>query len=477
MLETILFRNLRDYNLIPTGTSLVLGVSGGADSLCLMVALAKMKGRLGFDLHIASLNHSIRGQAGADDVTFVIQEAQRLHLPYTVSKVDVPQLAQDNGWGIEEAGRITRYQFLVDVALMVGTDRIAVAHHADDQAETILMNLIRGAGVRGLTGMSFKSPVPNHPEFILIRPLLTMRRQQIEAYCQEHHLQPRKDLSNQDTTYRRNRIRYELLPKLRDLNPQIEQSLIQLAGILHVEQDFVQRQFEANVISQLVHRGEHIIVSREDFASWHPALQRRTIQYIYSELTDSSEALSYSHITSTIDIIQHQRVGTIKQFPDGVKLRLDYKTIIFGQTDALIPVDDYLQMKVSKPIDIQLNSMTEIPNTNWSLQVSEYETESTKVHFTVSENAKLTLRTRRAGDHFAPLGLKGKHQKLKKWFIDHKIPQYVRDFIPLLCVDDEIAVIFVGDSWVIADKFAVTETSKHVVYLSIFNLSSNVKQS
>ena len=476
MLETILFRNLRDYNLIPTGTTLVIGVSGGTDSLCLMVALAKIREQLGFNLHVASLNHSIRGQAGADDVTFVIQQAQRLQLPYIAQTVNVPQLAQANGWGIEEAGRIARYQFFVDVARELGTNRIAVAHHADDQAETILLNLIRGAGVRGLTGMKLESSVPNHPEFTLIRPLLNIRRQQIEAYYQEHNLQPRQDGSNLDTSYRRNRIRHELLPQLRELNPQIEQSLNQLGDILRVEQDLVQSQFEANVLPKLVPHDRYMTISREDFESWHPALQRRCIQHAYGELSHISEALSYAHITLAIETIQHSQVGTVKQFPNNVQLRLNYETLIFERADSPQQVDRYLQLKASQPIEIELNGVTQIPNANWVLQASEHEGESAKARIAIPDNARLTLRTRQAGDRFAPLGLKGKHQKLKKWFIDHKIPQVVRDSIPILCINGEIAVILVGDLWVIAEPFAVTKASKHVRYLSIFNSTSNVKQ-
>ncbi|MBZ0278007.1 MAG: tRNA lysidine(34) synthetase TilS, partial [Anaerolineae bacterium] len=231
------FQTIQKHNLIPPHTMIVVAVSGGADSLALLHLLRDIRKRLRCDLHVATLDHGLRGEAGAADARFVAETAASWGLPVTVGQVSVPALMSQTGQGLEAAARRARYAFLAQTAQTTGAAVIASAHHADDQAETILLHLLRGAGLNGLRGMAYRAPVPGYPHLTLIRPLLNVTRTEIDSYCREHGLVPREDASNQDVAMLRNRIRAEVLPRLRTINPQIAQALISLADNAAVDQD------------------------------------------------------------------------------------------------------------------------------------------------------------------------------------------------------------------------------------------------
>ncbi|MFN8447334.1 MAG: tRNA lysidine(34) synthetase TilS [Anaerolineae bacterium] len=206
---TSVLHTLREHDLLPADALLIVGVSGGTDSLALLHILR----RLGVRLHVATLDHGLRGAAGAADARFVVETAEAWGLPVTAGRADVRVLAKAQRLSIEAAARAARYDFLSSVAHEAGTQRIAVAHNADDQVETVLLHLLRGSGVGGLAGMAYAAPLPGHPDLMLIRPLLDVPRAALDAYCREHGLQPRHDASNADARYRRNRLRLDLDPE------------------------------------------------------------------------------------------------------------------------------------------------------------------------------------------------------------------------------------------------------------------------
>ena len=206
---------------------LVVGVSGGPDSLALLHILQQQGSEL---LIVAHLDHGLRADSKTDAADLA-ELVGSWGLPFHGRRVDVAALAESRGWSVEEAGRNARYLFLAEVARLAHTDQIAVGHNADDQAETILLHLLRGSGLGGLRGMSPAGSVPGAPEMTLLRPLLTITRAEIEAYCARHGLQPALDHSNLDTTYLRNRLRHELLPQLASHNLQIARHLRQMGLI------------------------------------------------------------------------------------------------------------------------------------------------------------------------------------------------------------------------------------------------------
>ena len=209
---------------------MVIGCSGGPDSLCLLHLLLELAAKLDLTLTVAHLNHQLRPEQALEDERFVRSISKRWELPLFVETQDIAKIAKARKQSIEEAARQTRYNFLGRVATTVGAQKIAVGHHADDQTETILMHLLRGTGLDGLRGMLPRTRLPlfslkdldiSARDVRLIRPLLEISRAEIEAYCHEHQLSPRQDSSNQDTTFFRNRLRHELIPILESYNPNI----------------------------------------------------------------------------------------------------------------------------------------------------------------------------------------------------------------------------------------------------------------
>ncbi|MEO8397393.1 MAG: tRNA lysidine(34) synthetase TilS, partial [Chloroflexota bacterium] len=195
------YKTLLRRNFLPASARLIVGVSGGTDSLALLHTLLALRDRLSLNLHVATLDHGLRGDAGADDARFVQTTAQSWDLEVTAGYADVGALAQAQQIGIEAAARLARYEFLAGVADAFHATHIAVAHNADDQVETVLFHLLRGSGLTGIGGMAYIAPLPGHPHRTLIRPLLDIPRADLDAYCREQGLQPRHDASNDDTSY------------------------------------------------------------------------------------------------------------------------------------------------------------------------------------------------------------------------------------------------------------------------------------
>jgi len=241
---------MRRHKLISPGGIVVVAVSGGADSVCLLHLLARCQEKLDIKLHVAHLNHQLRGAESEADARYVVDLADCLDVPCTMAERDVAAYKAERGCSTEEAARELRYDFLAEVADDVGASRVAIGHTRDDQVETILMHILRGAGTSGLRGLEPCSPIPcrsyqpsaiSH-QIMAIRPLLDVTREETMHYCREHHLEPRIDSSNLSLSFLRNRLRLELLPLLREYNPNVDQALLRLAEIARDDIAFIEQQ-------------------------------------------------------------------------------------------------------------------------------------------------------------------------------------------------------------------------------------------
>jgi len=244
-------RAIARHDLIDRGSTVVVGVSGGADSVGLLHALIALAPEYDLRLHVAHLDHQLRGAAARADADFVRELARRWNLPHTIESRDVRTFARDQHLSLEEAARQVRYTFLIEAALAQGSQTIAVAHHADDQAESVLMHFLRGSGLAGLRGMRPKTRLADFgfqtvdvkrrsADLQLIRPLLDVPRAAIEAYCAQHNLSFRIDATNADTTYFRNRLRHELLPLLATYNPAIKAILRRTAEVVQGDYELLE---------------------------------------------------------------------------------------------------------------------------------------------------------------------------------------------------------------------------------------------
>ncbi len=466
-LQRITFQTIRQNSLIASGGIVVVAVSGGTDSLALLHVLHQLAGTLNIQLHAATFDHQLRGEASAADVRFVKRTAQVWGIPVTSGRADVRQLAATQGVGIEVAARQARYDFLARVVREVGASCVAVAHHADDQAETVLMHIIRGAGIEGLSGMALRSPIPGHPNIALIRPFLAATRAQIEAYSHKHRLQPREDATNRDTTILRNHLRWETLPHLEMLNPDIRQTLVQLADIARVEGGYLEAQFQQVVIPHVTIQGESVTLSREVFRDLHPALQRRFIYWAGQHL--GSTHTGYVHIVTASEVGLHGNVGAIALLAGGLRLRVDYHTIAIEREDARQGASDMALLDGQPEIRVAVPGATALADGTWLLNASTMCEGSVNARLAIPEASDVIVRTRKRGDRFAPLGLGGHTQKLGRWMINRKIPERIREQIPLLVVNGQIAAILTGDEWPVSETFAVRDDSARVVYFTLQN--------
>ena len=446
-------------------STLVVAVSGGCDSVALLHILLALRERLDLSLHVASLDHGIRGAAGQRDVDFVSGLAERWQLPCTTALVDVPALAGEWGKGLEAAARRARYDFLARVAQRVGCNCVAVGHHANDQSETVLMHIIRGSGARGLGGMRAVSPMPFHPSITLLRPLLSQSRDQLEAYCAAHDLSYLHDKTNEDRSYTRNYLRHEVLVRLTRLNPDLLGAFGRLAESAAVDEDFFDDMLDSLLLSIVEKTDSAWRMDRQDFRALHPALQRRLLRRAYHELAGESASLSYRLTLDVVAWTQHARVGKMRELGDLVELYIDYDDMwirrkgshLSAEGHRLIPRETDEQITTSTPfarhgLRVSIAEATTLPDSGASLRLKT--------------GCEVRLRTRRPGDRFRPRGMGGHSRKLKDWMIDRKVSRYLRDRVPLVTVDGAVFAISLGQTWHLSEpdlSFSPDECSQVLV--------------
>lgn len=465
MIQKTLQRTIEHYKLLSPNQMLILGVSGGTDSLALMHSFLHLREKLPIQIHVATFDHGIRGQMADDDVRFVEHLAVKWDLPYTIGRGDVPQYARDNRYSLEMASRRLRYDFLAEVAKVQGANTVAVAHHADDQAETILMHIIRGSGLTGLRGMQVSSPMPYHPNFTLIRPLLTVTREELEQYCREHQLEPRHDATNDNADYHRNRIRHQLIPLLRDMNPAVVESLGRLADSVTVDDSYLKEELQNILLHHTKMEEQRWFLYREIFLDTHESLQRRFIIHAFQTLNQSDASISQVNVLRAVQVAQDGQVGALVELGGGIRLRLGYKGLFIEKENLPLDEDDFRLIPKNSEVNINIPHHLSVGKIH--IKVSDDKPEHEPFVLMLRKGVKLKLRTRRAGDKFSPKGMGGHSRRLKEWMIDRKIPRHIRDMIPLVEADGEIVAICIGDTWHFAEFSQRIDNSTLSLYLTL----------
>lgn len=429
-------RFFRQQHPLPPGSRLLLAVSGGNDSLVLLHVMAHLRDELGLRLHVASLDHGMRGAAGAADASFVREQAEELGLNVS--------LGQAAGLRSEADARRARHDFLADTAVSIGASHVATAHHADDQAETVLLNLLRGSGLRGLAAMQPRAPLPGHPQLTLLRPFLSIRREELRAWCRARGLTPRQDASNDDRRLLRNRLRHDVLPLLRSINPQLEGSLLRLADNSALDYDFLQRELASLMGEALYSDGQRLRLPRATFAALHPSLQRLALMNALREL--GAGGTSSAHLLRLMALALNGRTGQRHTLPGSVQLRLDHDDLVFEHRDAAEEWPGPL-LNSDGPLAVACPGMTPLPDSDWQLVIgaTAIDGDAPGTLLRLAPGAEVTLDTRRPGDRFQPPGLGGRSRPLRKWMNSQRLPASLRDRLPLLRVDGRIVAVFGGD--------------------------------
>ncbi|MGA7826815.1 MAG: tRNA lysidine(34) synthetase TilS [Geobacteraceae bacterium] len=415
---------IRDKRLFSQGDRVVVAVSGGADSVALLDILASLTD-LRLSLVVAHLNHGLRGTASDGDATFVADLALRYHLPCELQKLDVKEFGRQRKLSLEEAGRVARYAWFDAVAKSRSARLIALGHHADDQAETFLLRLLRGAGTTGLSSMRQLSSGR------YVRPLLPLTRDEIHAYLERRGLLFRHDSSNDETLFLRNRIRHECLPYLRTFNPAITERLNTTAEALAADDEVLE-----GLIDQLFPRlsrcvdGEVVLdlkAVRTELPGVRFRLYRRAVLLLRGDLT----RIATTHLRQIDQLVYSVRPHGEQTLPDGFTALRSYDSLRFLPTatkqgrnewEVLIEGPGRYLFPDGREISVRLTS----PPESWA------SVPSSRAYFDpLVVSFPWTLRTFRAGDRFRPFGMSGT-RKVKDFFIDRKIPLFLRRTLPLL---------------------------------------------
>ncbi len=460
---------IREYCLIPTGETLVIGVSGGADSVCLLHILAGWREELGLKLHVAHLNHQLRGAESDADASYVCGLAERLDIPVTVERRDVAAYRRGKHCSLEEAARELRYSFFVKVTKKVGTHRLAIGHTRDDQVETILMHLLRGTGTAGLRGLQPSSSMEYREakwHLTLIRPLLNITREETTAYCWEHQLAPRSDSSNVSLSFLRNRLRLELLPFLRNYNPNIDETLLRLANIADGDVSFIEEQASRLWAEVARREGGVIYLDKRKITRLPGALQRQLLKLAIAQLLGDVKNIEANHIEAMVGLITK---------PAGKRLYLPRELVFLAEYDQMVLAPDSASL-CSLPVienKFQLNIPGETTLPGWRVRASIFEGRVVEERggFIASfdfdrAGSQLIARQRQWGDQFQPLGM-AQPKKLYGFMVDAKIPRAWRDRIPIVCSPERILWV-VG--WRIDDRVKVTESTKRILHLEFDRL-------
>lgn len=456
---------------------ILAGISGGADSICMLDLLQKS----GFPVVVAHFDHHLREES-TDDLLFVQKSASDRGLQFITGEGDVRAYAKNHHKTIEEAARILRYEFLFRKTKELNIEIVAVAHTASDQSETILMHILRGCGLEGLKGMLPSLVMGTNPEIRLIRPLLGFWKEDVLSYCRESDLIYIEDTTNSNPEYFRNKLRLQLIPVLREYNPGVERHLYNL-GII-AARDLIQleqlalRNFEDCLIES---KTDYVVLSKMRFLQMPYGMRQRVIHKAIGSLEHPVLEMSFDLIEKMIAFIQH---------PEGKKglpvildywLKIEGDFIYFLHKDAVLPFYNYPAIDPHSRFTLDLNDEKKI-HSNWSIRsfvLSEkmnnfpkYDGRLINEAYLDADRVKspLIVKCQIPGEKYSPFGLKGRSQKISDFWVNKKIPHRFRASWPLLHSDDDIAWI---PGFQPSHKYQVTDTTTKVLKIELIRNRSS----
>lgn len=456
MLSKVL-HTIHKYNMLLSGERVLVGISGGPDSVALLHVLKRIERDMGIEVYAAHVHHGIRGTVADQDAEFVAQLCQQWDVPLFVERANVPRLADEWGMTLEEAGRIVRYRFFDEVLQDIRGHKIALGHNRDDQAETILHHILRGTGMQGLQGIR---PVRQNK---IIRPLIEVSRAEIEEYCHQNGLDFRLDTTNQDVAYTRNRIRHELIPYIKQhFNPNIVDALVRMGTIIRDEEEFLQdycrKEYDKLV---RVSNQNQLRIDLQGFLMQPIAVRRRVLRMALRAMSGTLDNIGANHVEEVLDMASNCTTGAMLMLPSGIRVLKDYGDIVVWRGELRRPV---------QPFEYPLDVPASVTVKECGIEVVAQRVPPEEVSFSSPWRVyidgdvivgRLRIRNRRQGDRFKPFGMEGT-KKLKEYFIDRKVPRHERDGIPLV-VDEKNIIWVVGLQ--IHDDYKITPMTRNVIQL------------
>ena len=449
------FQTIEKYHMIQPGDRVLAGVSGGADSVCLLFTLLEYRKKVSFDIKAVHVEHGIRGEESRQDAVYVEALCQKQNVEYECVSVDIPAMAVTEKLSTEEAGRLARYQIFEEISKSWHADKIAVAHNQNDQAETIVWNLARGSGLDGAAGIR---PVRDR----IIRPLLECSRPEIEAYLKQKSITWREDRTNQELDYTRNIIRNCLLPEMAEkLNTGTIQHLAQFGTEMQQTREFLQELVEEACQKIARVRPGQVQIDLHQMKKEKEFLQERIIRFCMKEAGCGLKDIQRTHIQSVRELMEKQS-GRQIQLPGGWLVRRTFDQLVIEQDAG--KNGEIQQQKIL----LKIPGETQTPWGTFTTKIIFNENQSIpqKKYTKWLSYDKITtgicLRTRQSGD-FLIVNRQGGHKKLKSYFTDEKIPAEKRNQIPLLTVEQEVIWI---TGYRISEGYKVEKNTKEILEIT-----------
>lgn len=456
-LKQVVRETIYKHELIDRFDKIVVGVSGGHDSMTLLHVLESLKHEIGFEISVAHINHGIRGVEADGDEAYVSNICKQFKIPFYSMRANMDEYAKEHKLTSEEAGREIRYNFFRKVIKDSGSNKIAVAHNKDDQAETLLMRFMRGTGIDGLRGMEFKTND-------IIRPLLYVERVDIEKYCVEFEISPRIDKTNAMPIYARNKVRLELIPYIKNtFNSGIINTLFRTSEIMKSDSDFLMEYTKEKFEDILKESTKSkITLDTKKIENLHPAIKTRVIRYAIEKLNKNLKGIERKHIDDILELISSNKTGKMINISNNIVVKISY--------------DDFILEKNEQTEELSFNHKLEIDGVKYieelgsKIKTSVYSIEDVNIDLNNklvkcfdydNINSEIYVRNRKNGDKFKPFGMNGS-KKLKSFFIDEKVPKEQRSKIPLV-LDGEAIIWVVGHR--ISEDYKVSSSTKKVLVL------------
>lgn len=415
--ENKILDTIKEKKLINEGDSVLVALSGGADSVALLYILHALSEKLNINISAAHVHHGIRGAEADNDALFCESLCKDMNIPFFKKCYDVPGYAKKMHISEETAGRKLRYEFFDEIMRKNGITLTATAHHMNDRVETIMMNLIRGTGLKGLIGIEYKNGK-------IIRPLLDLNKNEILDYCSSVMTEFCHDSTNDETFYRRNKIRLEIIPEIAKLNPNFEECIIRESNIITDDNDFLDSSACEAYKKAVTEKG----IKCDVLIDFHTAVKRRVVRLFMSSKMGGLTDISFSDTEAVLKLCSSCRTGTEIHIGNGYKAVCSY-----GFTD-IVKNREIKEFNYSLIPEIPCV----IPEIGKIITIVRSDSDGIKLKLNMDD--EIIIRSKQNGDIFYPVGMTGR-KKVKDLLIDKKIDKFKRSEIPILTVNSEIASV------------------------------------
>ena len=449
---------IRKNLMFDKGDKVIVAVSGGPDSTCLLYILNELKEKLGITLIGAHINHCLRGDESDKDEEYAKKSCEKLNIDFYSKKVDVHKISKEKSLSCEMAGREVRYKFFEELVIKLDANKVAIAHNANDQAETILMRIMRGTGIAGMIGIK---PVRDK---IYVRPILLLTRKEIEKYCSINNIIPRIDKTNLENVYARNKVRLEMIPYIeKNFNADIIKTLNRLSDIVKIDNEYLESICQKEYEKCCEISEQRVIINKSAFIN-HEAILSRIIRSALLEINHNLYNIEKIHITSIIELQKHE-TGKSIMLPQNIIAENSYGNInVYIYVKAIEAYKNQYSLNINEKNTIHALKKTIRIDVKSKMQYTEFIGNDSIKYFDYDKLTKpITFRYRKDGDKFTPLGMLGS-KKISDLFIDLKIPKDIRNEIPLICFGNDIGWV-VG--YRVSEKFKVSKNTKNILQIKI----------